>query len=69
MVPKNTPAPVIETLNREVNKALVSPEMKEPLTRLGVVPVGGPPSAFKAKIDSDYKAHGTLIRELNIQPE
>jgi tripartite-type tricarboxylate transporter receptor subunit TctC len=52
-VPKNTPAPVIATLNGEINKVLSSPEMKEPLTRLGVVPVGGSPSDFKAKISAD----------------
>ena len=69
MVRKNTPAPVVETLDREINKVLSSPEMKEPFTRLGVVPVGGSPSDFKARINADHQAHGTLIRELNIRAE
>jgi tripartite-type tricarboxylate transporter receptor subunit TctC len=69
MVPKNTPAPVLETLNREVNKVLSSPDMKEPLQKLGVVPVGGTPAEFQARVAADYQTRGAIIRELNIKAE
>jgi tripartite-type tricarboxylate transporter receptor subunit TctC len=69
MVPKNTPAPVIETLNREVNKVLANPDLKEPLQKLGVVPVGGTPAEFQARVKADYEARGAIIRELNIKAD
>ena len=69
MVPKGTPAAVVTKLNSEVNKVLSSPDMQEPLAKLGVVPVGGTPDDLKAKVEADSKSRGEIIRELNIKAD
>lgn len=69
MAPKGTPAPVLATLNGEVNKLLATPEMRESLGKLGVVPAGGTPAAFRAKVEADYEARGAIMRELDIKAD
>jgi tripartite-type tricarboxylate transporter receptor subunit TctC len=36
--PKNTPAEIVERLNKEINAALADPRMKTRLSDLGIVP-------------------------------
>jgi tripartite-type tricarboxylate transporter receptor subunit TctC len=45
-VPKGTPRPVIDRINREVNAALADPVMKAKLADLGGVPIPGTPEDF-----------------------
>jgi tripartite-type tricarboxylate transporter receptor subunit TctC len=47
-VPKGTPRPVIDRINREVNAALADPEMRAKLANLGGVPIPGTPEQFWA---------------------
>ena len=47
-VPKGTPRPVIDRINREVNAALADPEMRAKLANLGGVPIAGTPEQFWA---------------------
>jgi tripartite-type tricarboxylate transporter receptor subunit TctC len=44
--PKNTPKPIIEKLNKEINAILAEPAIKARLTELGGEPLIGPPEAF-----------------------
>ena len=44
--PAGTPAPVVERLNAEFNKALAAPDVRAKLATLGVDPVGGTSAAF-----------------------
>jgi tripartite-type tricarboxylate transporter receptor subunit TctC len=44
--PKNTPKPIIERLNREINAALKDPEMLKKLADLGGTPLAGTPEDF-----------------------
>ena len=69
MAPKRTPAAVLETLNAELNKVVSSPDLKETLEKLGVVPAGGTPAAFKAKVEADVQTRGKLIQELGIRAD
>lgn len=45
-VPKGTPRPIVDRLNREVNAALADPAMKAKLAELGGVPIPGSPEDF-----------------------
>lgn len=45
-VPKGTPRPIIDRINREVNAALADPAMKAKLADLGGVPIPGTPEDF-----------------------
>jgi tripartite-type tricarboxylate transporter receptor subunit TctC len=44
--PKNTPAPVVDKLNAEINAALADPAMKAKLIALGGLPLPGSPNQF-----------------------
>jgi tripartite-type tricarboxylate transporter receptor subunit TctC len=66
MAPKGTPAPVIATLNGAIDKILSDPEMRGALEKQGMVALGRSAADFKAQIETDSKARGKLIRELNI---
>ncbi|HEY0826318.1 MAG TPA: tripartite tricarboxylate transporter substrate binding protein [Ramlibacter sp.] len=47
-VPKGTPRPIVDRINREVNAALADPEMRAKLANLGGVPIPGTPEQFWA---------------------
>jgi tripartite-type tricarboxylate transporter receptor subunit TctC len=51
--PKNTPADIVELLNKEINAALRDPEIKKRLTELGVGPGGGSAGDFAAFIAAE----------------
>jgi tripartite-type tricarboxylate transporter receptor subunit TctC len=69
MLPKNTPAPVIAALNREVNQVLATDTMRAWLDKQGMVAVGGAPDDFRRQIEVDHQARGELVRALGISGE
>lgn len=69
MLPKNTPAPVIAVLNKEVNQVLTTDTMRAWLDKQGMVAVGGSPDDFRRQIEVDYQARGELVRALGITGE
>ena len=44
--PKNTPAEIIDKLNKEINAGLADPKMKARLADLGGAPLAGSPADF-----------------------
>ena len=64
MLPRNTPKPVIATLNKEVNQILAADSMRAWLDKQGMVAVGGTPDDFRRQIEVDYQARGELVRVL-----
>ena len=69
MLPKNTPAPVIAAMNKEVNQVLATDAMRAWLDKQGMVAVGGSPDDFRRQIEVDYQARGELVRALGITGE
>jgi tripartite-type tricarboxylate transporter receptor subunit TctC len=69
LVPAATPPPVVGHLNRMLNHALRSPDMRAWLERQGLEPVGGPPEAFAAEIRADFDKWGKIVRQLGIRPQ
>ena len=69
MLPRNTPASVIATWNKEVNAVLATDAMRAWLDKQGMVAVGGTPDDFKRQIATDYQARGELVRALGITGE
>jgi tripartite-type tricarboxylate transporter receptor subunit TctC len=69
MLQKNTPAPVIAALNKEVNQVLTTDTMRAWLDKQGMVAVGGTPEDFKRQIEADYQSRGELVRALGITGE
>lgn len=67
MLPKQTPAPVIATLNKEINAILATDSMRSWLDKQGMIAVGGTPDDFTRQIEADYKTRGELVRALGIE--
>jgi tripartite-type tricarboxylate transporter receptor subunit TctC len=67
--PKNTPAEIVDKLNKEVNAALDDPKMKARLADLGGTVLSGSPADFGNLIADETEKWGKVIRAANIKPE
>ena len=64
--PAKTPRTIIDRLNKEINVALATPEVKSKLLDLGVVARGGTPEELKALLESDIKKWQGVIERAKI---
>jgi tripartite-type tricarboxylate transporter receptor subunit TctC len=69
LAPAGTPAPIIDTLNREIVAALRADDVRGKLEPAGLEVVGSTPAEFAAVIHHDLERRGALIRERGIQSE
>jgi len=67
--PAGTPKDVIALLNREIAKAVASPDLKERFATMGFSPIGSSPEEFASLIRSDMDRWGQVIRAANLKPE
>jgi tripartite-type tricarboxylate transporter receptor subunit TctC len=67
--PKNTPAEVINMLNKEINADLADPKLQTRLAELGGAPLGGSPADFGKLIVDKTEKWGKVIRTANIKAE
>jgi tripartite-type tricarboxylate transporter receptor subunit TctC len=67
--PKNTPAPVIETLNKAVNAGLADPKLQAQLRSLGVIPDPMSPQQFKTFIAAETAKWGDVVKFAHIEAE
>lgn len=69
IVRSGTPAEIINRLNSEFNAALVLPDVREALDKVGMTPAGGTPEQFAALIKSDTERWGRIIRQRGVKVE
>jgi len=67
--PKETPADVVETLNKAVNAVAADPAIRARLAGLGIDPTPMTSSAFGTFIADETEKWGKVIRAANIQVE
>jgi tripartite-type tricarboxylate transporter receptor subunit TctC len=67
--PRNTPAEIIDTLNKEINAALADPNMKARIADLGGTVLTGSPTDFGKLIADETEKWGKVIRAANIKPQ
>jgi tripartite-type tricarboxylate transporter receptor subunit TctC len=67
--PKNTPAEIIERLNKEINAGLTNPGLRARLAELGSDPMPMTPAEFGKFIADEIEKWGKVIRAANIKPE
>jgi tripartite-type tricarboxylate transporter receptor subunit TctC len=65
--PKNTPAEIVDKLNKEVNASLDDPKMVVRLVDLGAVPMKTTPTEFGQFIAEQTEKWGKVVREANIK--
>src|ERR1051325_3748013 len=66
MAPAGTPKPIVELLNREINKILLRPDIQEAWKRQGANTMIMSPQEFGAYIASEIERWGKLIKANNI---
>jgi tripartite-type tricarboxylate transporter receptor subunit TctC len=67
--PKNTPAEIVDKLNREINAALADPAMLARLAAIGGEPLPGTPAAFAALIAEETEKWAKVVRAAGLKPE
>ena len=67
--PRNTPAEIVDSLNKELNGALVDPTFKAQLARLDATVLGGSPADFGKLLAEETEKWAKVIRTANIKPE
>jgi tripartite-type tricarboxylate transporter receptor subunit TctC len=65
--PKQTPAEIVDRLNREINMTLADPRMKVRIAELGGEVFSGSPAEFAKLIAADTEKWGKLIRAVGIK--
>ena len=65
--PRNTPAEIVDTLNREINSALAASDMKARFTELGGTVLRGSPADFARLIASDTEKWAKVIKFAGIK--
>ena len=67
--PKNTPADIVEKLNKEINAGLADPKLKARLADLGCVPLSDDPADFGKLIAEETEKWAKVIRSAGIKAE
>ena len=67
--PKNTPAEIVDKLNKEINAGLADPKIKARLADLGGTVLAGSPADFGKLIADETEKWGKVIRAANIKAE
>jgi tripartite-type tricarboxylate transporter receptor subunit TctC len=68
-VPRNTPAAIIDKLNKEINAGLADPGIKARFADLGATVFMGSPADFGKLIADETEKWGKVIRAANIKAE
>jgi tripartite-type tricarboxylate transporter receptor subunit TctC len=66
LVPRGTPAAIVQRLNRELNDVLRLPEVASRMATQGAEPVGGTPAQFDALIKSDTTKYAKLLKTIGL---
>jgi tripartite-type tricarboxylate transporter receptor subunit TctC len=67
--PRNTPATIIDSLNKEINAGLAEPKLKARFVELGAEVFPGSPADFSNLVAAETEKWGKVIRAANIKPE
>ena len=68
-VPRNTPAEIVDKLNKEINAALADPTLKARLTDMGISVLAGSPADFGKLLAEETEKWGRVVRFADIKPE
>lgn len=63
VAPAGTPQPVLEKLNKAINKALESDYVKQRLAEQGTIIMGGSIADYESYIKSEYERWGNVVKE------
>lgn len=64
--PKNLPTHVVSLWNKEIERLIHSPDMKERMVKEGVEPAGGSPDAFRKVLQKDIATWTKVARQAGL---
>ena len=67
--PRNTPAEIVDKLNREINAAIADPAMKTRLADLGGMVLAGSPADFARLIVAETEKWGKVVKLSGAKPD
>jgi tripartite-type tricarboxylate transporter receptor subunit TctC len=67
--PRNTPAEIVDKLNREINAALADPKIQVRFADLGGTPLALSPTEYGKILSDETEKWGKVIRSAGIKPE
>lgn len=67
--PRNTPADIVDRLNKEINAALDDPAMKSRFFELGGAPLAGSPASFEKLVADETEKWGKVVKLAGLKPE
>jgi tripartite-type tricarboxylate transporter receptor subunit TctC len=67
--PSNTPAEIIDKLNKEINLGLADTKMKTRFADIGAMTLSGSPADFGKLIADETEKWGKVIRAANIKAQ
>src|SRR5678815_5627843 len=67
--PARTPKPIVDALNRAINKSLQSPDVIEKLSKVGMDPATSTPEEFGRIVAADYAKWGPVVKASGFKPE
>jgi tripartite-type tricarboxylate transporter receptor subunit TctC len=67
--PKNTPAEIVERVNKEINGGLADSKMKARIADLGAVPMPMTPAEFGKFITDETEKWGKVVKSVGIKPQ
>ena len=67
--PRNTPAEIVDKLNKEINASLADPKIKARLADLYGTALGGSPADFGRLLAEETEKWGKVIRAADIRPQ
>ncbi len=65
--PSSVPKPIIARLHGDIMKAMNTPDVRDRLTAIAMIPVGNTPEEFTAQVKADIARWGKVIREGGIK--
>jgi tripartite-type tricarboxylate transporter receptor subunit TctC len=68
-IPRNTPAEIVDKLNREINAGLADPKMKARIAELGATAFPGSPGEFGRFVSDETEKWGKVVRAANIKAD
>lgn len=67
VAPSGTPREAIARLNDAANRALQTPEVRQQLTTLATIPMGGSPDRLDQVLRADIEKYGRVVREAKMK--
>jgi len=61
--PAGTPGTIVAQLNREANRLLQDPQVKDVLSKQGLVPAGGTPEALGERVTQEVAKWSKLVKD------